>query len=597
MMKAFGGRGPRSIREALEAVSDFHSYGHTYVSDDGKEVFHSYAELVRLARARASGLRDLGLRKGDPVALAIPESREFVVTFLGCLLAGIVPVPLYPPVALGKLDAYFKGTGAILRHSRASLLLTTSTIRTLVWPITEEAPRLRDILAVETLRDGSPDEALPDVAPSDRAFLQFTSGSTSSPKGVIVPHGALTACARSIMVDGLKADERDTGVSWLPLFHDMGLVGFVVAPIFTATNVVFLPTFGFIKRPTSWLDRIHRHRATISFAPNFAYALALKRATEEQIANWDLSAWRVAGCGAEPIAAATIRSFQERLAPAKLSPSAFLPAYGLAEATLAVTFKPVTEKWKSERLDSAILRTEGRAVRATEGAEMLEVVSCGAPLPGQRVRILGEDGEPLPERHVGEIECTGPNVTAGYLDDPSATDEAYRSGSVLTGDLGYMADGELFVTGRKKDLVIINGRNYLPQTIEWLVEKVEGVRPGNVVAFSRPSAATEELVLVCEAREGATDEVRRRIVARVGEELALSVADVVLLPPGALPKTSSGKLQRRKTREQYADGTLGGEGSRDTRHAPEWLALTGHVMRAMASRVRHGVRRALKTDD
>jgi fatty-acyl-CoA synthase len=588
---------PTSFREALEAVSGIDAYGHTYIGDDGKEVWHSYAELTRLVRARAAGLEALGLVKGDAVAFAIPDPRQFVISFLGCLFAGIVPVPLYPPVALGKLDAYFKHTGAILRKSEARLLLTTKQVKTLIWPITEEAPRVRDVLAVESLEDGSPERAPADVQSTDCAFLQFTSGSTSSPKGVVVPHGALSACAISMMANGLHAGPTDTFLSWLPMFHDMGLVGFVVLPLFSRSAAVYLPTFSFIKRPAIWLDRIHRHRATISFAPNFAYALAAKRATDAQIAGWDLSSWRIAGCGAEPISPATVRAFEERFAPARFSREAFQPAYGLAEATLAVSFKPVGTRWRTEIVDAEIFRSEGRAVAAVAGSEPLELVSCGAPLPDQRVRILDEDGRPLQDRLVGEIECTGPNVAAGYFGDAEATAAVFRDGALATGDLGFLAEGELFVTGRKKDVVIVHGRNYEPQSIEWVVERVDGVRPGNVVAFSRPAAATEELVLVCETRAEPSEELRRAIVSRVNEELSLAVADVVLLPAGTLPKTSSGKLQRRKTREQYVDGTLGGEGSRDTRHTPEWMQWTGHLMRSMASRVRHTVRRAIEPDD
>jgi fatty-acyl-CoA synthase len=388
--------------------------------------------------------------------------------------------------------------------------------------------------------------------------------------------------------DGLKANgDRDVCVSWLPLYHDMGLIGCVIAPICHNIPCVYIPTLSFIKNATLWLETIHKHRGTISFAPNFAYALVTKRAKPEQIARWDLSRMRVFGCGAEPINPQTMRAFVDAMAPAGLKPTSHLPCYGMAEATLAISFVGLDEPLRTDRIDAERYHGEAKAAPVSNGAAVLEIVNCGRTFPGHEVSIQDDDGRILGDRQVGEICLRSPSVTPGYWQDPEATRAAFRYGWLRTGDLGYLVDGEVFVSGRIKDILIVNGRNYYPQRLEWLVDDIPGVRKGSAVVFTRPGRASEEIVVAAESRAEDPAAVKAAIVARVSEEFQLAVADVALMPPGTLPKTSSGKLQRRKTREQYLDGTLGRAG----RAGGTRLAVARHLALSLVGRARHEVRK------
>jgi fatty-acyl-CoA synthase len=445
-----------------------------------------------------------------------------------------------------------------------------------------------------------------ELQPDDLAFLQFTSGSTSLPKGVMVTHGSLAANCKAIIIDGLNADGKiDKGVSWLPLYHDMGLIGFVLAPLTAFVPVVFIPTLSFIKNATLWMETIHKHRGTISFAPNFAYALVSKRARAEQLARWDLSCMRVFGCGAEPINPETMRSFVTQFAAAGLKQSALLPCYGMAEATLAMAFIPLEEPLRTDRIDAEAYHARRVAAPAQAGAtheqgdapagpHFLEVVCCGKTFPGHGLSIRDDDGNELPERTVGEICFRGPSVAAGYFNNPEATKAAGMgpggSGWLRTGDLGYLAGGEVFISGRLKDILILNGRNYYPQRIEWLVEEVPGVRKGSAVVFSRPGKSSEEVVVVFEGRSAEVEALKAAITAKVSEELQLQVADVRMVAPGALPKTSSGKLQRRKTRDQYLAGTLGTEGVRTLGSMGSRLLIAKHLAYSLVGRAQHTAR-------
>ncbi len=591
---------PTTVLEAILSAEPVKDRGYYFAEDDQNTRFYSFQDMIARARRRGSELQALGLKQGDRVALIIPDNDEFVVSFLGALMAGVLPVPLYPPFSLGKLDAYLKGTAQIIAAAGATVLLTTRRVQSILWPVTDIARCLRELITVEKISSSEPFKFTPaSLGPDDPAFLQFTSGSTAQPKGVVVTHRSLVANCLSITREGTQAHPYDDkGLSWLPLYHDMGLIGFVIAPLFVPLSVVLVPTLSFMKRPLLWFELIHQHRATITFAPNFAYSLLTRRATDAQLDKWDLSRVRVSGCGAEPISPDIMRGFLERFARAGLKPEVMLPCYGMAEATLAITFKPLGTLWRTDVIDGLRFREEGRAAPvAADVEDRLEFVSCGRPTVGHHIRILDEAGDPLPEREVGEIEFLGPSVTAGYYGNEPATLEAFVQGAIRTGDLGYLADGDLYVTGRKKDLIIIRGRNYVPQAIEWMVEEVSGVRRGNVVAFARPGErGSEELVVVCEVKSDDLEALRKTITAHLTAELGITPADVVFLPQGALPKTTSGKLQRRKTLEKYADGTLGQDGIRTQGQTGHALQLTGHVMRAMLSRVRHTVRRTLGSD-
>jgi fatty-acyl-CoA synthase len=549
----------RTFVEVLRDNSVYADHAHTFVRMDGSERVISYPDLWRWACQRAHRFHELGLKKGDRVALILPEPDTFVLAFIGALTAGLVPVPMYPPMTLAKMEAYGETVRHILKASGARALVTVPGLEPMLRGELIEAAGCNDVRVVldAELEGEMPERAAPPclVTPDDLAFLQFTSGSTRKPKGVMVTHGNLSANAHAIMFDGLAAHAGDKGVSWLPLYHDMGLIGFVIAPIFAQVQVMFLPTLNFIRRPSLWLDAIHRFRGSITFAPNFAFALAARAVSEEQAKGWDLSCLKALGCGAEPIHADTIRKFVTRFAKHGLRETSVLPCYGLAESTLAVSFASLTAPMKSERLDKRAME-RGNAERS-DRSDALELVSCGSPFPGHRIAIRGEDGCILPERAVGEVWLSGPSVTQGYFGAPDATDECFQDGWLRTGDLGYLADGELYVCGRAKDLIIVHGKNYYPQDVERVASEVHGIRPDQCVAFARQGQDGEECVVVAECLGGVDlAVVASQVKQRVRSELGLAVAELIVIKKSTLPKTSSGKVRRRETKARLDAGTL-----------------------------------------
>ncbi len=553
----------RTFIEVLRDNATHDDRAVTFMRASGEERRVTYPDLWVETRRRAHALRALGLEKGDRVALILPEPDEFVLTFIAALAAGIVAVPMYPPQTLAKMEAYGETVRHVLAASGAKVLVTNDGLKPLIQDhLLADASHAK--LALE--RDvrgvvGSEDEPLPQVNPDDLAFLQFTSGSTSKPKGVMVTHHNLSVNSHAIMFDGLKSTPADRGVSWLPLYHDMGLIGFVIAPLYALVQVMFLPTMAFIRRPSLWLEVIHRFRGTITFAPNFAYALATRAVTETQSQHWDLSCMRALGCGAEPIQADVLRGFLTRFQKNGLRPESALPSYGMAEATLAVTFWDVTKEIVTDRVDLQAMK-QGRAevIGAGAGADTasraaMELVCCGKPFPGHEIRIMGAGG-PLGDRRVGEIWLRGPSVTAGYFGNREATEESFLDGWLRTGDLGYTTPDGLYICGRAKDLIILNGKNYYPQDIEQVVSRVDGIRDGQCVAFSRLDESGAEIaVVVAEARK-ASQQLADALVHAVRAELGLTLGEVHLIKRSTLPKTSSGKVRRREAKLRLETGEL-----------------------------------------
>jgi fatty-acyl-CoA synthase len=577
----------------------------TFVRANGAERVVSYPNLWKETRQRARALGELGLKRGDRVAIVLPEPDEFVLTFIAALAAGVVAVPIYPPQTLAKMEAYGDTVRHVLGASGAKVLVTCESLHGLLAErlvgegtdcelvlestVSARAGQVDDAMLAEQTRRGEE----PQVELDDLAFLQFTSGSTSRPKGVMVTHRNLSVNSHAIMFDGLRSTPEDRGVSWLPLYHDMGLIGFVIAPLYALVQVMFLPTMAFIRRPSMWLDAIHRFRGSITFAPNFAYALAARAVTAAQSQSWDLSCMRALGCGAEPIQPDVLRAFMDRFEPHGLKPESILPSYGMAEATLAITFADLDARLRTDRVDlEAMKRGEARLaadlpasdahdIDATPSASM-ELVSCGKPFPGHEIRIAGPGGEPLDERRVGEIWLRGPSVTQGYYLDPAATAETFGGGWLRTGDLGYRADGELFICGRAKDLIIVSGKNYYPQDIERVVSTVRGIRDGQCVAFSRLDASgAERAVIVAESRNSAesSPDLVQEIVRRVRAEIGILIHEVHLIKRGTLPKTSSGKVRRREAKRRLEEGLLELAGHADSL-VPQSIASTEPSMNA-----------------
>lgn len=571
--------------------------GMRFVLEDGSEKKFTFVELEEEVLRRGRWMLSLGLKKGDRIAFIVPGPMEFVLSFLGATAVGIIPVPLYPPMGFGKLDAYIRDTARTLDIAKVQMLLTQKKVEPILWSLIDRSESLKSIVALEKCEgfrvDGAPEPE--EVHPDDTCFLQFTSGSTAAPKGVVVTHRSLGANGWAIMQHGLEVDvANDLALSWLPLYHDMGLIGFVISPLTAGLQTCFMPTLSFIKRPSLWMEKMSEHKATITFAPNFAYGLAVKRTPPEKVKTLDLSRVRILGAGAEPNNPATLQAFIDHFSAAGLKPEAMMPVYGMAEATLAMSFSHLDEAFRAEIIDGDIYAAEGRAVPVPKdqqaGRNTIEFVSCGWAFPHHEVRIIDDAGNTLPDRKVGEIVFSGPSVAGGYFENPEATAASFRPDGLRTGDLGYMADGEIFVTGRKKDLIILNGRNYDPQSIEWVVADVEGIRMGNVIAFSRPAKNSEELVIVAETKQGGDiEKLVTEVRNRVRENFQMNPADVVLLPAGALPKTTSGKLQRHKARAQYLDGSLGVEGVRTMGERGARMTLARHVAQSAISRVRHAV--------
>jgi fatty-acyl-CoA synthase len=538
-------------------------HGFRFRAIDGAERFYAFEALEAEAHRRAGQLQAIDLKQGDRLALVIADPAEFVLSFIGAVVAGCVPVPIYPRASFKAKNAYTETVSHILATSGAKVLLTTESTKSVVDDVFTQNPSLARLWTIEQLAL-VPEQAVrvPSLQPSDLCFLQFTSGSTSLPKGVMVTHGNLLANARAFLgPTGVNPSLEDLTVSWLPLYHDMGLIGFALGGIVCSAPSLIMPTEAFGRRPNVWLETLHEKRGTLTFAPNFAYALATKRARDKDLETLDLSHVRIAGCGAEPINPKVMAEFAERFARCGFRRQALLPAYGMAEATLAITFHPRDTPFITDRVSvAAMQRGEATPLAQTSAQEnneqALELVSCGVAFPGHEVRIVDEQGDALPERRVGEITTRGPSVTHGYYKNPEATAESWRNGWLHTGDLGYIADGNLYVCGRLKDLIIIRGANYYPQDIEWSVAEIEGVRRDNVVAFSVQKNGDETLIVCAEANSSDAPLLRKSIASKVSETCGITVGHVAIVRVGSLPKTSSGKVQRRRTKSLFEAGEL-----------------------------------------
>ena len=531
--------------------------GFTFVKE-GSEAFYPFADIALIAGRYAAAMFRGGLKPGDRVALALPDNDEFVFCFLGAMHAGLVPVPMYPPQGLGKLGFYLNHARHILECSGAAQMITSTQVKTVLGSLIGK--NLRAIRTVKELGIDEREAAVANLRPEDPAFIQFTSGSTAQPKGVVLTYGSLSANARCI-TEGLQMTPEDVGCSWLPLYHDMGLIGFVLTPIINYTPTVLIPPFMFLKRPIEWLRRITQHRATCSFAPNFGYGLCAARVRERDCETLDLSHWRAAGCGSEPIQMSTLENFSARFRSCGFDRKAFVLAYGLAENTLAVSFSRLGNEPRAERVRLKALTSDGLAVPSNNHDESVSIASTGQCFPEHEIGILDDDGRRCEPRRVGEIAVRGPSMMREYYNNPEATRATIRNGWLHTGDLGFMHDDELYVCGRIKDLIIVAGRNYYPSDIESVVSDVAGVRRGRAVAFglSATEADNLERVVICAEtkvkqadREALADEIRRVVL----ESLGLKLDEVVQVPRGALPRTSSGKLQRNKTRALYLSGNL-----------------------------------------
>jgi acyl-CoA synthetase (AMP-forming)/AMP-acid ligase II len=545
---------PRTVSEALAAAAST-TRGVTAIEHDGRSVALPYHELLADALTLAGALHDRGLVPGDRVAIVLPEVSDFIRAFFAISAAGLVPVPLCPPAQAADLPTFARQSQHILVAARTAVVVTSMDVA----PLLDVTGMLEppSVVTINELRQGPALTAPVRVPLASTALLQFTSGSTAAPKGVVLSHASVDANVSAITgPDGLAITPDDVGVSWLPLYHDMGLIGMLLTAVYMAADVVILSPVLFLKRPSAWLEAISRHGGTVSFAPSFAYDLCRRRVKPSQIDALNLASWRVAGCGAEPIRADSLGAFAAHFARAGFRQSSFVPSYGLAEHALAVAL--AVDGFKVDIVDADRLVRESIAMPAVNGSRSVRIVGCGCAFPGHALTIVDDGLNELPERHVGSIVVQGPSVMDGYFEHPAATAEALSGGWLHTGDIGYVADGELYVCGRTKDLIIRQGRKYHPPDLESAISDVRGIPLAGVVVFGiNHIDEADEVVAVVEARASArADDVIDHVRRRVRETAGLELDRVVVTPPGTIPRTTSGKVRRAETRVRFQAGTL-----------------------------------------
>ena len=598
---------PPATLTTLVDVLDWHAEHHgerllvTIESQHGasKEKAHStqlthlthltYARLRIDALAVAAGLVERGVGAGDAVAVMLPTGSEFFAAFYGALYAGCVPVPLYPPARLAQIEDHLQRSAGILRNAEARLLITVTEAKPFAQLLRAHCETLHTIATTSDLAVARAQVARPAIDAATTAFLQYTSGSTGNPKGVVLSHANLLANVRA-MWRASRVSSADTFVSWLPLYHDMGLIGACIGSLVVGYRLVLMSPLEFLSKPSRWLWAIHRHRGTLSAAPNFAYELCANpnRVADTDLYGLDLGSWRLAFNGAEPVNPDTLERFAARFARYGFRREAMFTVFGLAEGVLGVTFPPLERGPVIDSVDRAALMRDAIAKPArADDASALRVVSCGVPLTGHEVRVVGAAAHELAERAQGRVQFRGPSATHGYYKNPAANAALFNGDWLNTGDLGYFAAGELYLTGREKDLIIRRGVNIHPAELEAAVAHLPGVRKGGVAVFAAADARTgsERLVVLAETR--ATDAAERQaIVAAITrlavERIGMPPDDVVLAPPRSVLKTSSGKIRRATSRELYEQGAL-----RSTQRAP-WWQLTRLVARAAAAQAWRG---------
>lgn len=523
----------------------------------GAQTSLTHRALWTAAEQIAANLQAYGFEPGETASIMLPTGPRYFEVFLGVLLAGGIPVPIYPPTRAAQLAEHVRRHAGILANARAGVLIADRQTHLAAQMLRAHARDIRLLLSPDQLaRPGAAYEAV-SIAPDDIAFIQYTSGSTGDPKGVVLTHRNLLANLRA-MGALVQPREDDVFVSWLPLYHDMGLIGAWFGSMLHAMPLVVMSPLAFLSRPARWLQAMHAHRGTISAAPNFAYELCVRRIDDAELQGVDLSRWRLAFNGAEAVMPHTLQRFADRFARFGLRRAALTPVYGLAESSVGLAFPPLERGPQIDRIDRDTFARERRAVPAAQGdVHALEFVSCGRVLPGHALRIVAESGASLPERMEGRIEFQGPSATSGYFRNSRASRQLIKADWLDTGDRGYLAGAELFVTGREKDIVIRAGRNLYPHEIEEAVGEVAGVRKGCVAVFGRhdPVSATERLVVVAETRltEPAARAALQAAIARAVVDVIGEPADaIVLATPHTVLKTSSGKVRRAATRDAFA---------------------------------------------
>ncbi|WP_291066601.1 AMP-binding protein [Hydrogenophaga sp.] len=542
---------------------------------DNEQTRISYRQLADASAAVAAGLQRAGLKQRQTVAIMLPTSPAYFYTYLGILRAGGIPVPIYPPARPSQLEDHVRRHTGILESAQTVLMVSVPQAMTVARLLQARVPGLRALLSADDLlaQAGTP-QPVP-VRSDDTAFIQYTSGSTGQPKGVALTHANLLANIRA-MLQVIDARSDDVFVSWLPLYHDMGLIGAWLNSFYVGCPLVVMSPLAFLARPQRWLETISSFGGTLSAGPNFAYELCLSRIGDEALAGLDLSRWRLAFNGAEPVLASTLSRFQQRFAACGFRPEAMTPVYGLAESSVGLLFPPLGRGPRVDVIERATFEREQRAVpsAATDGGA-LRFVACGRALPGHEVRIVDAAGQTLPERTEGRLVFRGPSATQGYWRAPEQSARLFQNGWLDSGDRAYAAEDDIFVTGRVKDIVIRAGRNLYPQEIEDAVGAVPGVRKGCVAVFGRSDAdsGTERLVVLAEIQPRharAPAELRAAVARAVVDAIGEPADEIILAPPHTVLKTSSGKVRRAACRVLVEQGGVGASTLSPQR---QWLRL------------------------
>ena len=596
---------------------------HLLITEDGDDAVLeralTFGELYSAAQRTAAELARRGVPPGGRVAMMLPTSRSFFVSYAGILLAGAIPVPIYPPFRADRMEEYAERQAAILNNAEVCMLLTFRRAEAVAHLLKPRVRSLASVADADKLIDAA--DTAPPPAPgalpahlsgsrvrksTDIALLQYTSGSTGDPKGVVLTHANLLANMRAIG-EAVQLGPGDVGVSWLPLYHDMGLIGAWLTLLLYGVPLAVMSPLTFLTRPERWLWAFHKHHGTISAAPNFAYELCVRKVADKDIQGLDLSTWRAALNGAEPVNPETLERFASRFSQYGFRREAQLPVYGLAESALAVTVPQLNRGPLVDHVEREAFTTHGTAVPAqTKSSSVISFVSSGGALPGHEIRIVDDQGNEIPDRTEGFLWFRGPSATIGYFQNSKATESLFPAGRaanenefawVNSGDRAYRADGELYVTGRVKDIIIKSGRNLYPHEVEELAARVDGLRKGCIVAFGLKDegSGTEKLVVVAEVRERDSRRhpaIVAAVTDQVSQGLGMPPDRVELLPLGSIPKTSSGKLRREETKQLFLNGEL------RAAKAPAWIQFIrlggGSALRGIGQTIAAGFGRALE---